>query len=100
MKKKLMSKFKRRGLIFYIIIFLLIAYILFIDDSSFFQRFKYRMDLKRLQSEIENLEKDNARLEKENEDLKKNPKTWEKHARDMGMQKDNEETFIFKEEDK
>ncbi len=100
MMKLKSRKGSRKGYLFYLIVFFLIIYILFLDEASFIQKLKYKFKLKRLQSDIETMEKDNERLSGENKDLKENPKTWEKHARDMGMQKEDEETFIFKEDEK
>ena len=56
--------------------------------------------ISRRSQEIENLEADNNKIAEENEDLKSNPETWEKKARELGMQKEGEEVFIFKETDK
>ena len=101
MKKKFKSHVNsKKSYIFYVIIFILLVYILFIDESSFIQRYLFKRKLNRLKADIESLEKDNERISQENKDLRENPKTWEKHARDLGMQKDDEETFIFKEDDK
>ena len=55
---------------------------------------------KNMKADVEAFSKENERLRKENEDLKKNPKVWEKKARELGMQKEDEEIYIFKEKDK
>lgn len=53
--------------------------------------------LSKLQADLEFLKEENARLQSENQDLENNPETWERKARDLGMQKKDEEIFIFKE---
>ena len=73
---------------------------LFIDSSSFLQRFKMKLKNKNMQADVEAISKENERLRKESEDLKTNPKVWEKKARELGMQKEDEEIYIFKEKDK
>jgi len=85
--------------IFYFIIFVLILYVLFLDNSSIMQRIKYELKIKQLQSEIDNLQSENNQLEKENIALEKDPVILEEKARELGMQKENEEVFIFKEDD-
>ena len=92
------KKLNKRS-IFYIILILLLIYILFLDNSSFLQKFKQRLRLKKLEKEIEILQAENKQLEEENEALKDDPDVIEEKARELGMQKENEEVFIFKEDD-
>ena len=42
--------------------------------------------------------KENERLKKENDELRHNNKLLEQEARKLGMQKEGEEIFLFKEE--
>ena len=92
------KKFNKRS-IFYIILAVLIIYILFLDNSSFLQRFKYHLRVRKLEKDMENLQTENEQLTEENEALKNDPDVIEEKARELGMQKENEEVFIFKEED-
>jgi len=85
--------------IFYFIVLALIIYILFMDNSSLLQRIKYKLKISKLESELRNLQSENDQLEKENEALKSDPQVLEEKARELGMQKENEEVFIFREDD-
>lgn len=92
------KKFNKRS-IFYFLLAALIIYILFLDNSSFLQRLRYNLKVKKVEKDIENLRSENEQLTEENEALKNDPDTIEEKARELGMQKENEEVFIFKEED-
>ena len=83
----------------YIVILILILYILFFDSASFYKTYKIKYKLKTLQQDIEILTKENERLTLENEKLESDKGMLEEKARDIGMQKDGEEIFRFKESD-
>ena len=89
-------KFSKKSIV-YIIIILLIIYILFIDSASFYKTFIMKHKLETLQQDIEELKKENEQLKVENGKLENDRSTWEKKARELGMQKEGEEIFIFKE---
>ena len=59
------KKFNKRS-IFYIILAVLIIYILFLDNSSFLQRFKYHLRVRKLEKDMENLQTENEQLTEEN----------------------------------
>jgi cell division protein FtsB len=94
----MLKKINKRS-IFYFILAALIIYILFLDNSSFLQRLKYHLRVKKIERDMENLRTENEQLTKENAALKNDPDVIEEKARELGMQKENEEVFIFKEED-
>ena len=94
-----MKKNKNKKYVFIAIIFLLIVYILFFDSASFYKKHEFKKQLQAVKADIEALEGENQRLREENEKLAKDMKTWEKKARELGMQKENEEIFLFKEDD-
>jgi len=83
----------------YIVILILILYILFFDSASFYKTYKIKHKLKTLQQDIEILTKENERLKLENEKLENDKGMLEEKARDIGMQKEGEEIFRFKESD-
>jgi len=83
----------------YIFILILVLYILFFDSASFYKTYRIKHKLKTLQQDIEILTKENERLKLENEKLENDKGTLEEKARDIGMQKDGEEIFRFKESD-
>ena len=89
-------KFSKKSFI-YIIIAFLVIYILFIDSASFYKTFKMKNKLITLEKDIENLKKANDGLKLENTKLENDKDIWEKKAREIGMQKEGEEIFIFKE---
>lgn len=93
-KNKLLKKS-----IVYIIIFMLVLYILFFDTASFYKTYKVKHNLITLQKDIDNLKKENEELKLENIKLENDKDIWEKKAREIGMQKEGEEIFIFKESD-
>lgn len=83
----------------YIFILILILYILFFDSASFYKTYRIKHKLKTLQQDIEILTKENERLKLENEKLENDKGMLEEKARDIGMQKNGEEIFRFKESD-
>ena len=93
-----MSNTKKKPYIFYAIILFFVAYILFFDSASFLRRFLIKKEYNKLVEQISEMEKVNQRLLKENEELESNLKQIEKKARELGMQKEGEEIFHFKEE--
>ena len=94
-----MNKSDRKRLVFYIFIIFIFLYIFFVDSSNFIRKIKIKNKLKKLQADIEFLECENERIKKENENLENNPKTWESKARELGMQKEGEKIFIFKNQE-
>jgi cell division protein FtsB len=94
----MLKKLNKRS-IFYFILAALIIYILFLDNSSFLAKVKHSLRVKKLEGEIENLSQENEHLKSENEALKNDKDVIEEKARELGMQKENEEVFIFKEDD-
>ena len=91
-------KFSKKSFV-YIIIILLISYILFFDSASFYKTLNIKNKLALLQHDIEDLKKENEQLKFENKKLENDKSVWEKKARELGMQKEGEEIFIFKESD-
>jgi len=89
-------KFSKKSIV-YIIIVLLILYILFFDSASFYKTLIIKNKLTTLQHNIEELEKENGQLKLENKKLENDKNILEKKARELGMQKEGEEIFIFKE---
>jgi len=89
-------KFSKKSIV-YIIIIMLILYIFFIDSASFYKTFMIKHKLITLQQDIEELKTENEQLKAENEKLENDKSIWEKKARELGMQKEGEEIFIFKE---
>ena len=92
-------EFNKKKSIYYIIIIILIIYIIFFDNSSFYRKFLIKNQLTELKANINLLEQENLRLKKENDKLLNNAKTWEKKARELGMQKEGEEIFLFKSDE-
>ena len=89
-------KFTKKSFAYIIIVFLII-YILFIDSASFYKTYKIKHKLAILEQDIEELKKENEKLKLENDNLENDKNTWEKKARELGMQKKGEEIYIFKE---
>ena len=89
-------KFSKKSFV-YIIIALLILYILFFDSASFYKTLIIKNNLTTLQHDIEKLKKENGQLKLENKKLESDKNILEKKARELGMQKEGEEIFIFKE---
>ena len=87
---------KKKKSIYYIIILILLIYIFFFDNSSFYRKFLIKKQLTELKANINILEQENLRLKEENDKLHNDAKTWEKKARELGMQKEGEEIFLFK----
>jgi cell division protein FtsB len=92
------KKFNKKSL-FYFVLAILLLYILLFDNSSFLQRFRLSLKVNKLRSEINNLISENEQLEKENSALESDPQILEEKARELGMQKENEEVYIFKKEE-
>ena len=89
-------KFSKKSFV-YIIIVLLILYILFFDNASFYKTLVIKNRLTTLQHDIEKLKKENGQLKLENKKLENDKNILEKKAREIGMQKEGVEIFIFKE---
>jgi cell division protein FtsB len=89
-------KYSKKSFV-YIIIVLLILYILVFDSASFYKTDKIKHKLKTLQHDIEDLEKENEQLKLENIKLENDKSILEDKARGLGMQKEGEEIFLFKE---
>ena len=83
--------------IIYIIMVLLILYILFFDSASFYNTQKIKHKMLTLNQDIEELKIENEQLKLENEKLESDKSILEKEARKLGMQKEGEEIFNFKE---
>ncbi len=92
-------EFNKKKSIYYIIIIILLFYIFFFDNSSFYRKFLIKKQLAELKADINLLEQENLRLNKENNKLLNDAKTWEKKARELGMQKEGEEIFLFKSDE-
>ena len=92
-------EFNKKKSIYYIIILILLIYIFFFDNSSFFRKFLIKKQLAELKTNINLLEQENLRLKEENDKLQNDAKTWEKKARELGMQKEGEEIFLFKNDE-
>lgn len=88
-------KFKKKSIAYIIILFLLL-YILFFDNASFYKTYKIKHKLTTLQKDIEDIKKENEKLKLENTKLENDKELWEKKAREIGMQKEGEEIFMFK----
>jgi cell division protein FtsB len=93
-------KLKRKDIIYYGIILLLIIYIAFVDSASYFRRYRTKQKLETVKADLQALLKENQRLQEENEKLEIDMSIWEEKARELGMQKNGDEVFIFKEENK
>ena len=92
-------EFNKKKSIYYIIILILLLYILFLDNSSFYRKFLIKRQLAELKAKIDLLEEENLRLNNENDKLLNDAKTWEKKARELGMQKEGEEIFLFRSDE-
>lgn len=92
-------EFNKKKSIYYIIILILLIYIFFFDNSSFYRKFLIKKQLTELKADINLLEQENLRLKEENDKLLNDAKTWEKKARELGMQKEGEEIFLFKSDE-
>ncbi len=90
------TKFSKKSIIYIIIVFL-ILYIFFFDSASIYKTYTIKHKLVTLQQDIEELKKENEQLKLQNKNLENDKNTWEKKARELGMQKEGEEIFIFKE---
>ncbi len=91
------KKKKHLPLISATLIFFIIMWIAFFCDYSFWRRHKVTRELEEIQQKIVLLEKENILLEQKNELLQDDPKTWEREARNIGMQKKGEKIIIFQE---
>ena len=89
---------KRVPFITIVLILLIIVWITFFSEYSFFRRGKVIAELKRMEKKIEFLQAENDKLENENKHLKNDPKIWEKEARNIGMQKDGDTVFEFQDD--
>ncbi len=89
-------RFRKKNLVFYGIITLLLLYILFFDSNSYLRLYKTKQKLAEAQQNLTELMKENDRLRAENEQLENNRQIWEMKARELGMQKDGDEVYIFK----
>ncbi|MDY6915751.1 MAG: cell division protein FtsL [Candidatus Cloacimonadota bacterium] len=94
-----MNRKKVFNIVFYLIILVVLIYIFFLGPFSFYKRYQVKSEYQRLQTEYEELKQENERLKTENEALKNDEKVIEKKAREFGMQKENEEVFIFQEKE-
>lgn len=94
-----MNRKKIFNLVFYLLVVAIIVYILFLGPFSFYKRYQIKQRYQRLQENYSELKQENERLKKENEALKSDNKVIEKKAREFGMQKQDEEIFIFQEEE-
>ena len=92
-------KLKRKDLIYYGIILILIIYIAFVDSASYYRRYRTKQKLETVKADLQALIKENQRLQEENDKLENDMSIWEEKARELGMQKNGDEVFIFKEED-
>lgn len=92
-----MMKLRKKDVVYYGIIIILIIYIAFIDSASYFQRYRTQLKLEAVKTDLEAIIKENRRLQEENEKLEQDRNIWEKKARELGMQKNGDEVFIFKE---
>ena len=95
-----MNKIRKKKIVFFIIIFFILIYILFLDSSSFYKKHVAKRKYLALKSNIDKIDEINKKLHIENDELENDPKVWEKKAREFGMQKEGEEIFLFKEENK
>ena len=93
-----MGKKSIAKLFFIFVVIFLIIYVLFLDSASLYKRFQIKRKLAKKEAEMEFFEKENERLAKENNDLETNTRSWESKARDLGMQKEAEEIYRFKQE--
>jgi len=91
------KKKKHLPLISVSIIFSIVMWIVFFCDYSFLRRGKVTRELEEIQQKIALFEEENIHLEKENKLLQDDPKTWEREARNIGMQKKGEKIIIFQE---
>jgi len=92
-----MKKIKiKKSYIYYLVIIILLIQILFLGNSSFFQKYRIGKKLENLEDNIKKIKQENSRLQLENEKLKNDVATWEKMAREQGMQMKGDEIFRFK----
>jgi len=89
-------KFSKKSIVYLIILFL-ILYILFFDSASFYKTYTIKRKLETLEKDIKDIKVENEKLKQENEKLENDKEIWEKKARELGMQKEGEEIFLFKE---
>jgi cell division protein FtsL len=90
---------KKKPIISIIIILLILVWIGFFSEYSWFRRYRLQNKLEDVQKQIAELEQQNANLQRENELLRNDPATWEREARNLGMQKEGENVFIFQEQE-
>jgi len=93
---KVKIKYSKKSIV-YIVMALLILYILFFDSSSFYNTYRVKDKMLTLQQDIQKLKIENEQLKLENEKLENDKSIIEREARGLGMQKEGEEIFIFKE---
>ena len=93
---KVKIKYSKKSIV-YIVMALLILYILFFDSASFYNTYRVKHRMLTLQQDIQKLEIENEQLKLENEKLENDKSILEEKARGLGMQKEGEEIFLFKE---
>jgi len=91
---------KWKKAIYYIIVLVMIIYIVFLDKSSLFQKYKMKQRVEKMCSENMRLQAENERLQAENESLQNDNKVLEAKAREFGMQKKGDNVIQFKMEEK
>ena len=89
-------KYSKKSIV-YIVMALLILYILFFDSASFYNTQKIKHKMLTLNQDIEKLKIENEQLKSENEKLESDKSILEEKARELGMQNEGEEIFLFKE---
>ena len=93
---KVKIKYSKKSIV-YIVMALLILYILFFDSASFYNTYRVKDKMLTLNQDIQNLKIENEQLKLENEKLESDKSILEEKARGLGMQKEGEEIFLFKE---
>ena len=89
-------KYSKKSIV-YIVMVLLILYILFFDSASFYNTYRVKHRMLTLHQDIQKLKIENEQLKLENEKLESDKSILEEKARELGMQKEGEEIFLFKE---
>jgi len=93
-KAKYSNRYVNLGFIVLIVIGIL--YISFISRNSFLATYKSHHELKKMQKQVEQIQKKNRELNAVNRRLAQDPKEVEKIAREkMGMQKQGEKVYRF-----